>query len=165
MHAWVLLAALSEVLDQLLRAYPLTVEVVGPPPVVHPVSALLREQTEQEEQAGVGAPERVALVVEDHVAIVGRGQGAQPQCKFLRAAGGEQFERRQLVGCVASPHLQRSLLRQQCLAFRVQTGDWPIDFRQYGHRQHVVCFQRRRLGRTDAGDELQRVCRTPLGLA
>ena len=71
-HPRVLSAALGQVLDQLGRPVALLGLVVRPPAQVlpGPVLAALNE-AEQEEQATGGAPEGVALEVEEHVAGVG----------------------------------------------------------------------------------------------
>ncbi len=130
------------------------------------------DPAEQEEQADVGTPERVALEVEEHVAVVGRGHRREADRFGLRRRvqrGGRrvhQLERRRGVGVLlAGGHLQLGLADETVAATLVQTRDLPVERGEAGDRVDAARPQRQPVGRADTGDVDERVGCTPLRLA
>ena len=99
------------------------------------------DEAEQEEQPQVGLPERVALVVQEDVAVVGSRQrskaGELGHHRIDPVIGGtgkprtrrsEQFERRRsFLRCGASLHLQRGLLDHSHRACGVEFGHLHVE--------------------------------------
>lgn len=89
MRAWELLPVLPQGSDQVRHHLPFPSQVVCPPGAVLPgaLGAAL-DEPQQEEQPGVGAPERVAFEVEEDVAVVGLWQQTQsvPETGSSRAS-------------------------------------------------------------------------------
>ena len=118
-HAGVSRAPLGEELDELGGGGGLLVAVVGPPRLVDPLAVgLAQDQPEQEEQVDVGPPERIALEVEEHVAVVGLGELFEAATPHRIVGRVDHPERRRLaVGLRPGQHLERGLLDQPLEAF------------------------------------------------
>ena len=136
----------------------------------------LLDQAEQEEQLGVGVPERVALEVEEHVAVVGRRERGEPdrvgsvEVDVERGViggrrRGEQLERRLVVGSVAGLHLEAGLADERVLACLVEVGHLTVELRERCDRRHAVLLERRAVGGADAGDVHERIGGAPVGVA
>jgi hypothetical protein len=93
--------ALAEVIDQRLEGRALAAAVVGPDRPVAPRAVLASQQAEEEVKAARRLPERIALDVEEHVAIRRRRE-------LLEAAPGSApadatSARRWCAGAAAAP--------------------------------------------------------------
>ena len=145
-----------------------------------PVRRLL-DETEQEEQPGVGVPERVALEVEEHVAVVGRRQrgeadrlGSVSVVDERRVIGGrrhlQQLERWLLVGSIAGPNLEARPdgRTSRGAPDRGRPPRGRVGGRVAASAAIVVtpsCWSVSRSARADTGDVHERIGRTPLGVA
>ena len=96
--------------DQLLHHGSLSGLVVRPQPVEAPLPRFVGGQVaEQEEQPTVGAPERVALEVEEDVGRVGLRKLLEAVAPDRIVVRLDQDERRLLVRMLAGLHLQLGL--------------------------------------------------------
>ncbi len=134
------------------------------------------DEAEQEEQLGVGVPERMTLEVEEHVAVVGRRERGEPdrvgRVEIVDQGGVvggrrwvEQLERRLLVGRVAGLHLEAGLANERRPAGLVEIGDLVIEDSQRSDRRHSVLLEQQAIGGADTGDVHERIGGPPLGLA
>ena len=136
----------------------------------------LLDEAEQEEQLGVGMPERMTLEVEEDVAVVGRRQRGEPdrvgRIEVVDQRGmvgvgrcGEQLERRLVVGCVAGLHLESGLTHERLATGGVDAGHLTIEFGQRGDRRHAILLEREAIGGANSGHVNERVGCAPGGLA
>ena len=177
-HAWERLEPSAQVVHQPDDRCGLLGAVVRPERPIDPLPGVAFDQAEQEEQADVGLPERVAFVVQEHVPLIRRRERSEPPQDRLPAwedllAGGgvvqpvrgEDLERRRIGGSQASLLLQGRLTLQQVLAQRVEPCHRVVQVRQAGQRVHPVGFQELSIRQPRSRDEHQGVRSTPLRLA
>ena len=165
-HARVRSTTGGQVLDEGERRRLLLVLGVRPPRAVAPGAALVAlDEAEQEEQPRVGPPERVALEVEEHVAVVGFGQLVEAVPPRRVVPGRDEQVRR--VGALLLPGvaLQRGLGDQALLPERAQTVDVGGALRELGQGHDVVRQQGVPLRRPESRDVDQRVLGAPLCVA
>ena len=125
--------------------------VVRPERPVDPLPGVAFDQPEQEEQPDVGLPERVALIVQEHVPLIRlRERGEPPQDRLrerevilagtgvVRTVRGEDLERRRVGRSQASLLLQRGLAMQLRLTHGVEPWHRVVQMRQASERLHSV---------------------------
>ena len=106
-HAWMGRSPITDVLDELDSISFLDL-VMRPKRIELPVAACVAgDPPKQEEEVGVGAPERVAFEIEEDVSIIGLRQCLEPVSSLI--GDPEDLEWRELIGTFAGFYLQPGL--------------------------------------------------------
>ena len=163
-HARMHLATLGKVFDEGLGLGGLAGLVVSPPVLEGPCAVgPLREQPEQEEEPGVGAPERVALIVEEDVTVIRCRQRDQSGSAFVVGRFIDHPVGGWFAFCkAAGAYLQHCLGGETCQPLGPQIRHTVSPFGQTGQARHSGVHEPSCLGRSDAGDKLQRIGLPPV---
>ena len=99
-HAWMGRSPITDVLDELSDSISFLDLVMRPKRIELPVAACVAgDPPKQEEEVGVGAPERVAFEIEEDVSIIGLRQCLEPVSSLI--GDPEDLEWRELIGTFA----------------------------------------------------------------
>ncbi len=124
-----------------------------------------RDEAEQEEQASIRLPERVALEVQEDVPPVGLRKHFEPPSPRRVVAEGDQSERGHGFGHAPGSHLKRGLGDQLLEPFRTHLGHGLGYFGKLRQGLDVGILERPSVGLPDPRHEDQRVLVTPLAVA